>query len=87
MVINKSSAGTLIDKLEDRKWISRIAKDRRANYISVTDKGIKVLEMVVPLFNQSCSEIIKGFTAKDKKVFLEFINRYRAQIKSHDMDS
>ena len=80
LLINKSSAGTLIDKLEARQWITRTAKDRRANLISISDHGIKVLEQTVPAFDAACSEIIKTFSQKDKKLFLELLNRYRSEI-------
>ena len=83
LLINKSSAGTLIDKLEAREWISRTAKDRRANFISITEKGLKVLELVAPVFDASCSNILTGFTKKDKKQFLEYINQYRTNIKNY----
>ena len=82
LLINKSSAGTLIDKLESREWISRIAKDRRANFINITENGLRVLETVAPVFDAACTGVIESFTEKEKEQFLDYINRYRNLIKT-----
>ncbi|MCH2175908.1 MAG: MarR family transcriptional regulator [Lentisphaeria bacterium] len=86
LLINKSSTGVLLDKLEERGWITRKAKDRRANIISISQIGLKLLEEVSPLLDQQCKEMLKGFKQSEKTELLAYINQYRSQIKKANQE-
>lgn len=85
LVINKSSAGVLLDKLESRGWITRKAKDRRANLVTISPRGEEILAQVLPVVDDYCSKMVDGFSDDDKTQLLELLGRYRQQIRSVDV--
>ncbi len=82
LLINNSSAGTLIDTLEARSWVARKAKDRRANYIDITEEGAALLSDLQPSFDKMCETLLEGFSNEERVLFLTFMSRYRDRAKS-----
>ena len=75
--IDKATMVRIIDYLTEKDLVKRNPhnEDRRAYLISATAKGIKLAPKIEATFSQLNKLAFKGFSAEEKKIFLELMNR------------
>jgi DNA-binding MarR family transcriptional regulator len=75
--IDKATMVRIIDYLTEKGLVKRNphSEDRRAYIISATAKGIKLAPKIEATFNQLNKLAFNGFSAEEKKMFLELMNR------------
>jgi|LauGreDrversion4_2_1035121.scaffolds.fasta_scaffold90274_2 DNA-binding MarR family transcriptional regulator len=75
--IDKATMVRVIDYLTDKGLVKRTphSEDRRAYIISPTTKGLKIAPKIEATFSQLNKLAFNGFSAEEKKMFIEFMNR------------
>ena len=76
--IEKGSLTTLIDLLEEKRYITRLTDpaDRRKSLISLSDNGKKEMERVMNYFSQRMNESLHKFSSDEIQKFqtnLEYV--------------
>ncbi|MEP7157366.1 MAG: MarR family transcriptional regulator [Betaproteobacteria bacterium] len=79
LVVNRASAGSLIDRLEKNKWIRREddAADRRAYVVRLTDAGIAKMREVKTAYYKLLGGVTKGMDDDTLLAVLRFNNEFR----------
>lgn len=75
--IERSTLGEVIDRFQNQNLVERRKHltDRRAYALYLTDKGHALLRDILPLVAQHEAELLEGWTAEDRRVFLGFLKR------------
>jgi DNA-binding MarR family transcriptional regulator len=58
----------------------RSEKDRRIRKVTLTEKGVELAEKDIPLRSMAFFQAMDGFSNKEAKVFISYINRLHKQI-------
>ncbi len=84
LVVNRASAGSVLDRLVRRGLVRREedAKDRRANFVSITAEGERLLNAVVRPYYRLLPDLFKGMSASDKHRFLELLHVFRGNVRA-----
>ncbi len=71
MNVKDSSAGRLIDRLERDGLIERNKNDsdRRIIYISLTEKGSKLISELIPYGDKFNNDLTKGISEEDLRIY------------------
>ena len=75
--VNKS-----IDNL-DKKGLTRSyrsKKDRRLRKVTLTEKGLEIIEKTLPVRNETFEQAMTCFNEKEIKTFLNYMQRLESQI-------
>lgn len=77
MGVDKATMVKLIDGLEEQKLIKRTTspEDRRAKFISLTEKGIKVQAVVLQKSKAVEDEFLEPLTATERKAFRGILDK------------
>jgi MarR family transcriptional regulator, 2-MHQ and catechol-resistance regulon repressor len=69
MMVTVSNLTGIVDRLEEKKLVSRKrdAQDRRVVRVLLTDKGAKVYQSTIPLFEKSISNIFSALEKPQQK--------------------
>ncbi len=69
---DRATIGGVIDRLEQKGYISRIVSkhDRRARECRLTGKGESVIEEITPVVESLQQEVLEGLNAKERKQFI-----------------
>jgi DNA-binding MarR family transcriptional regulator len=82
IVINRASAGALVDGLCDKGLIERreVPEDRRAYHLHLTELGRATLERVLPEYYAMMANGLGRFTDKRKDTAIRFLAELRAVL-------
>lgn len=82
MNVKDSSAGRLIDRLERDGLIERNRNDsdRRIIYISLTEKGSKLISELIPYGDKFNSDLIKGISEEDLVVYDKVLKQMLSNV-------
>jgi len=80
---NKSSILRIIDVLEVKELVRRAVdtKDRRKKYLMVTKKGKQVIEKFLKIEAELRTELKKGLTKKEMKIFYKVVNHIKMKAE------
>ncbi|MBI9068441.1 MAG: MarR family transcriptional regulator [Salinivirgaceae bacterium] len=80
---NKSAILRLIDSLEEKELVRRVAdvKDRRKNYLMVTKVGYKVLDQYMRVVHELMEEMQQGLTQNDIDTFHKVVNHIKCKAE------
>jgi DNA-binding MarR family transcriptional regulator len=69
MMVTVSNLTGIVDRLEDKKLVSRKRddNDRRVVHVVLTDKGAKLFKTAVPVFERSVAEVFATLDAAEQK--------------------
>ncbi|MFL0267888.1 MarR family winged helix-turn-helix transcriptional regulator [Candidatus Clostridium radicumherbarum] len=83
MNVKDSSAGRLIDRLERDGLIERERNDndRRVIYISLTDKGDKLISDLIPFGTQFNDDLLEGIDEKDLLIYDKVLKKMLSNIE------
>jgi MarR family transcriptional regulator, transcriptional regulator for hemolysin len=78
---DKSSILRLIDSLEEKELVRRVAdsKDRRKNYLMVTKLGFRIIDQYMKVVHELMNDVQQGLTQSEIDTFHKVVN----QIKSN----
>lgn len=73
---------TAIKSMETRGYVRRVknSKDKRKINIFLTDQGRALRETLMPLAKDVVDESVKGFSDREKTVFLEFLKAIQSNL-------
>ena len=77
VLIKTGSITYVIDKLEDKGWVTRsdCKEDRRVVYIELTQEGKKFMNDVFPKHQIVIDEIFSELTISEQEVFIDLLKR------------
>jgi DNA-binding MarR family transcriptional regulator len=80
---DKSGILRLIDSLEEKELISRVAdtKDRRKNCLMVTKKGKEVIEQYLKLMSELMEQLQQGLTASEMNTFYKVADHIKSNAE------
>ena len=82
LLINRASTGTLIDVMTKKGWIlrQRVADDRRAYQLILTQSGETLLETCKPPYYALIAQSFSDLGDSEIKQFTGILNRFRAGV-------
>lgn len=82
LVVNRASAGAVIDRLERNGWVRREvdAKDRRALRVHLTDDGVAKLDEVGAAYYRLLGAALKEVDPQTLATVLRFNDTFRARL-------
>ncbi len=89
MGITRSTASTVLSRMEKMDWIKReaLVTDSRSRLVSITSKGLALCEQLeeeLALFEKG---LVKGFSEKELVEFVRLLNKIKENLneeKRHD---
>jgi DNA-binding MarR family transcriptional regulator len=68
---DRATIGGVIDRLEQKKWVTRIAsaEDRRVNLLTVTDAGREALSRATPSVRRAQERITEALDEDEREAF------------------
>jgi DNA-binding MarR family transcriptional regulator len=68
---DRATIGGVIDRLEQKKWVTRIAsaEDRRVNLLTVTDEGRAALSRATPSVRRAQDRITEALDEDEREAF------------------
>ncbi len=82
MLVNRANITSLIDRMEKADLVARTSdpKDRRNNIIRLTDKGVKLLDKVLPLYAKEVQRVMAPLSDSEQKKLIAMLEKVRAAI-------
>lgn len=87
VVLSKSGLTTVVDRLEKRKWLKRVADphDRRATRIMLTAAGEKVFRRAAQVHLDGIAKHFSSYLSDEEaEVIARALNRVRAEVLSSE---
>jgi len=83
LLMNRASAGTLVDTLCERNLMRRqaVAGDRRAYHLGLTTRARRLLGRVLGPYYQLMDRVLSRFSAAQKDGICDFLDGLRAQLR------
>jgi len=77
VLIKTGSITYVIDKLEDKGWLTRsdCKEDRRVVYIELTDEGKRVMDTIFPQHQLVIEDVFSELTEQEQDVFIDLLKR------------
>jgi DNA-binding MarR family transcriptional regulator len=75
--VSKATISNITNTLEKKDFVCRKTdtRDRRITYLTMTDKGTKIMEELYPQFHKGEVEIVSSLTVKEQKDVSELLRR------------
>ena len=80
---DKSAILRLVDSLEEKELVRRVVikNDRRKNYLTVTKKGERVLELYMKIVNELMEELEQGLTRSEIDTFYKVVAHFKNNVE------
>lgn len=77
VLIKTGSITYVIDKLEDKGWLTRsdCKEDRRVVYIELTDEGKRVMDSIFPQHQLVIEDIFSELTEQEHDILIDLLKR------------
>lgn len=77
MDIKDSTVVRLIDRMEKEEFVERVkdAKDRRVTYVTLTDKGKKRIEELLPIGEEMSKVFSENISEEEFQIFNKVLNK------------
>ena len=68
---DRATIGGVIDRLEQKKWVARVAsaEDRRVNLLTITDEGGAALARATPLVRRAQERLVEPLDEAERAAF------------------
>lgn len=78
---DRATIGGVIDRLEQKGWVSRSPskRDRRAKEVRLTEEGERILREAEPVVKALQGEVLDGLSAEERATFLALARKAAAQ--------
>lgn len=80
LIITSANVSVLLDRMEDRAWITREMIDRRTNLVRLAPAGRKVLDEVEPIYNQRVMQVMSGLDAAELVALTRLLEKLRGGL-------
>jgi MarR family transcriptional regulator for hemolysin len=77
---DKSAILRLVDSLEEKELVRRVVdkNDRRKNYLTVTKKGERVLELYMKIVKELMEELAQGLSKSEIDTFYKVVTHFQS---------
>ncbi len=76
MLSSRANVTKLVDVLEQRKFVRRLAcGDRRVNLVELTDEGAKFIEETLPVVIGAANEKMKPLAREEQKTLFTLLGK------------
>ena len=83
LIVTKSNVTGLVDRLEKRGLVIRVADaDRRATWIQLTEKGSKLLDSITPSHVRCSMELVDCLTVEEKSSLITLLTKLRRELRT-----
>lgn len=74
---DRATIGGVIDRLEQKGWVSRKVskRDRRAREVRLTDEGMRIHRQALPLVEALQPEILEALSDDEQAIFIELARK------------
>lgn len=81
---DKSAILRIVDSLEEKELVRRVSdqKDRRKNYLIITKKGDRVIELCLKTVNDFMEELEQGLTRSEIDTFYKVVDHFKNNAES-----
>lgn len=85
LVVTRASITSVLDKLETKKLVKRVAvpDNRRIYHVELTDKGRALVDEVEPLYREKIHEAMQGIEDKNCRQLIAVLERIRSHNGAH----
>lgn len=82
VLIKTGSITYVIDKLEDKGWLTRsdCKEDRRVVYIELTDEGKRVMDTIFPQHQLVIEDVFSELTEQEQDIFIDLLKRVGKKV-------
>lgn len=83
MGITRSTASTVLSRMEKMDWIKReaLVTDSRSRLVSITSKGLALCEQLEEELALFEKRLVKGFSEKELVEFVRLLNKIKENLK------
>ena len=76
-LLKNANITKIVDKLENRQLAARkpVPGDRRANLVSITNKGKQLFEEVIPIVLEVYEDVVSCITKEDEAITLNTLKK------------
>ena len=84
MLVNRANITALIDRMEKSGLVERttMPMDRRYNIIKLTERGVKMLVKIEPLYTEEVDRIMDVLVESEQKRLISMLEKIRSNIKN-----
>ncbi|WP_085994294.1 MarR family winged helix-turn-helix transcriptional regulator [Oceanobacillus senegalensis] len=88
ILIASSSITYVVDKLEKKKYIKRVAcpTDRRVTYAAITDEGRELMEEIFPKHQALMTEMMSVLDLEEKATMIEQLKKLGLSVKNYTIE-
>lgn len=82
VLIKTGSITYVIDKLEDKGWLTRsdCKEDRRVVYIELTDEGKRVMDTIFPQHQLVIEDVFSELTEQEHDILIDLLKRVGKKV-------
>jgi DNA-binding MarR family transcriptional regulator len=75
IAFDRSTIGSVVSRLESKKWIKRVSGERRSKRLTITPAGRKVLREIDATVDRSQKLILAPLKPAEQSAFIEMLQR------------
>ncbi len=81
---DKSAILRIVDSLEEKELVRRFVdhKDRRKNYLIITKRGDRVIELCLKTVNDFMEELERGLTRSEIDTFYKVVDHFKSNAEN-----
>lgn len=84
ILLRSGSMTYVVDKLEKKGFLKRVycETDKRVTYISITEKGKKLIEGIFPEHEEKISSLMSGLDEDEKEVAIKLLRKLGVSVRN-----
>ena len=77
ILLRSGSMTYVVNKLEERGLLTRVLceEDKRVTYISITEKGVSLIESIFPKHAENIESLMSGLSAKEQDIAIDVVRK------------
>lgn len=77
ILLRSGSMTYVVNKLEERGLLARVfcEEDKRITYISITEKGVSLIESIFPKHAENIESLMSGLSAKEQDLAIDVVRK------------
>ncbi len=84
ILLGSGSMTYVVDKLQKRGFVERILceKDKRITYISITEVGTELIELIFPEHAKNIENLMSGLSTEEQNTAIELIRKLGLSVRN-----
>lgn len=82
ILLRSGSMTYVVNKLEERGFLERVfcKEDKRITYISITEKGIDLIEKIFPEHTENIESLMSGLNTEEQELAINLIRKLGVSV-------